>query len=454
MASEIIENADKMQDLHRRIVEEIKRSPNSEAYEWYTGDAEDRPETLTTDRFVYEYIYGEPPDSINKHLPSDQLDKCSYINHLRQASELLDVCSSRMDEIYRLEASSITSALDFLLAEKLAPSDFILAKLGLRATRSQIGNVTPPLESGIGDEQMQLRYDASENDRTVRQVLHGHDGSPFNYAQRIKRLRTYLADDVRSIIERLTTARIGANMTGAAPNLPKIEAWNPNRSDNLQKMIFWTRDAIRNIELNMLNFVFVDVSIFLKRDGLITTLSDNGVLRPNKLLQFELTRDHTDRLVKRGVDPIWMVNAGLSFSCSIGGNQNTSDERSIHDRLDSRTSRWKYTASITPPKQTSIFAAMLTQPNESYQWSRPAIEQFRSVSRWGSSLPFNYPAGSSRSASYASPFGKWTGYFEFQYFDELGNFGLHDPDVSGFRSENSLVIFEDIILNMTLAHKK
>ena len=77
--------------------------------------------------------------------------------------------------------------------------------------------------------------------------MHSVNGGPLNYGQRVSFLRRLYIDDIRTIYERLASARIGLKASGIATMRP-IPLWTVGTSHTLFELVEWVRDAVRQVE--------------------------------------------------------------------------------------------------------------------------------------------------------------------------------------------------------------
>lgn len=360
------------------------------------------PTVGSTDERVAAYLIEHPADT--------KFEPCLYQAHLSEASTLLDRCLARRDQIYALESVALTTLLDYLFAETTQPNELALAKLALKATRNQATAVT----GDPGDDVLEAQFDARTKLRNARLALHAQDGNPLNYQQRIDDLRELFADDIRSIYELLTAARIGMNQALDAKNQRPVPKWNKTRTDNLKNLVIWCREVIRHVEVMSQNEVIYKKVFFLKADALVTTLDMMKTPGTGKWikLQFKLEKKHFQLS-----GPQRIINVGVAFAGEVLVAQNTSYDLNPDRRAQQATQKslevqealresteYAFRTLVGLPKQVSQFDISDEPP---YQWARPAYLSEFDTSVWQSLEKQQYPSASSIAVLNTNPLGDW-----------------------------------------------
>ena len=123
------------------------------------------PATITTDEAVDAYLAQFPP----RVPPTDcPYDPCLFEDHLRAAGALLDRCEARYAEILELEMLAITTLVDLTLEEELQPHTYAIAKVELKASRSQ-GNATA---DDADESKLKRRDEIQTSARQFRESMH------------------------------------------------------------------------------------------------------------------------------------------------------------------------------------------------------------------------------------------------------------------------------------------
>lgn len=395
------------------------------------------PALGSTDEHVAAYLTAHPVDA--------RLDPCHYPQHLSEASSLLDRCLARRDQIYSLETTATTTALDYLLAEAVHDGELGLAKVALKAARKQ-GSA----DGGDADEDTLLaQFQARAGVRQSRLVLHGQDGSPLNYKQRIDELRDLLADDVRSLYELLMRARIGIHNAGPALDRPPVPGWDPARRDNFKRLVEWCRETIRQLEFGSLNEIVYKRAFFLIGDKLVPSttkfLRNDLASYKFKLEQKHFTRSGPHRILNIGVavaGDVWM-SATASLPIDPAARVAEEQRREIASADVRRAAaNYAFGTAIAVPPQVARFAG-----GEVVQWSRPPFVAEGEVEPWQNLSDQRFPAGSTSAVMNTNPLGDWELWLTPQYRRADGSIRpLSDPNKG-----NPWWELTDVVLFMTIA---
>jgi hypothetical protein len=430
-----IPGAPDLPEVRRQLREFVQAAAISDRYAWAF------PDVGSTDEFVYDYLVSHPYEPLH--------DPCLYQEHLSEGSSLLDRCLARRDQIYALESAATTTALDYLLAESTQDGELALARVALKATRAQAGADA----SDAGDTVLAAQFDSRTNARNVRLALHAQDGNPLNYRQRIGDLRELFADDVRSIYERLTRARIGMNQAGVARNLPKVPDWDKGRRDNLKRLVLWCREAIRQVELNSVKEIVYKCGFSLVGDKLVPLAEFNSKVTTSDLVSFKFRLEQQKHFLRKGPHRILDLGVAVAgivmVSATAGFSQDPAVRAAEQERREAQSERAKrdamtlafFTSTALPP-QSSQFA-----DEQTYTWTRPPLIADGETQVWQSLGEQKFPAGSTTSVFNTNPLGDWEIWLG-------GNYRMDDGSVhprSYLRTGNPGWTISDIILFMTVA---
>jgi hypothetical protein len=369
------------------------------------------------------------------HLPDDSLNPFHFNPHLSEASSLLDGCLARRDQIFALEGSALTSALELALAESTHEADLALALIQLQAAGRQAA--IPDLKPG--ESNLRSQFAARAESRMARLALHNQDGGPLNYAQRISRLRELFADDIRAVYQRLLAARKGLHGAHVVAGLPEIPTWKWDQTANLDNLVNWTRDTIRRIELASNEEVTRTYNFLLVRKGGLQI----DVFKKGAIQNFELSKE----------DFKWFRNSevrimgfGVAMGCKIDVGHSAGERGEDHFR--SRAANHTFSVLLVPPRQVIASTDELI-------WDPYAERQLYLVNQvpvWQNGPQLHSPPDASGVMTNIDPVGIWTAVVYDQMINPDGEqepLDFSEIAVNGYR-----VRPVELIMSLTVVGKR
>lgn len=409
-------------------------------------------ETLQSDkslalRFDWVFPKAESTDDavkvfLDQNPPAATLEPCLYRTHLTEASALLDRCLARRDQIYALESTAVTSALEYAFADATHAGELSLARLAVKAARNQGKADQHDADERVVDDQFALRTQALN----ARLALHAQDGNPLNYSQRINDLRDLFADDIRSVYERLHAARIGMHVSGAAPNLEPPPGWFPTRRNNLMLLVTWCREAIHRMELRSTRENVYRVAYFLKRDGLVSESEMVSKLAKDEMVSFKFAIG--PQHIHSWNGPHRLLNVGMAVVFGDTGVAELSPKREYimtpigtlpggtpptpkvktEPSDESLRQQWElgerkgfaFSIALAMPLQSCRFDPPGYPGEPQYDWHRPALYINREVTEWQGLAAQRYSVASGTNVLNTNPIGMWEAWLPDGWFTPSG----------------------------------
>lgn len=392
------------------------------------------PEAESTDEAVWAFL--------DKNPAAKTLEPCLYRTHLTEASALLDRCLARRDQIYSLESTAVTNALEYAFADATHSGELSLARLAVKAARNQGNAGQNDADERVVEDQFALRTQA----RNARLALHAQKGNPLNYSERINDLRGLFADDIRSVYERLHAARIGMHVSGVAPNLEVPPEWLPTRRNNLMLLVNWCREAIRRMELRSTRENVVRVAYFLKRDGFVSEPEMVSKLAMDDMVSFKFAMG--PQQFRSWAGPHRLLNVGMAVvfgetgvaekppkreyampavATMPGGTPPTpkvivdpSDEALRQQWELGERKGFAFDIALAMPQQSCRFDPPGHPGEPQYDWNRPAVYLRREVTEWQGLAAQRYSAASGTNVLNTNPIGVWEAWLGDGWFTPSG----------------------------------
>lgn len=400
--------------------------------------------TISTDRFVFAYLAKNMSQTL-PDLAEGAFDPCMYDEHINDASSSLDSCIARLKEIHQLESDALSSVLDYMLAESIQPGALALAKVSLKAARKQGGATLVDADDGVLEAQDKLQSLA----RNTRMSMHRATGHALNYGERINFLRELYADSIRSVYERLSTARVGLVAAGFALTAP-LPKWDAESSANLLNLINWTRAAIRKHDVaqrkeKTYTKVFRVGDIY--PGGLPALQTMLGQLSPatKRDIVFSITPAQfgvqgTHRILKLAV-ALSFAGDSAEFMAGLGSPEARSTASYIQSWHRVRRPEMTFPATIRLPTQSAAFQG------DMFTWTKEPIRLESEIVTWDG-LGGKY-ADSVRQYRNANPIGEWTISFD-------GNVPLSDGaggPIGSLKVGQNFVLWNiaDVVIQMQIA---
>lgn len=330
----------------------------------------------TTGQFVAEFLAKYPPSF---RYPYNQISE-----NLRVAGSHLEQCLNRQDAIFQLESSCLSAVIDALNSDRVFHIDQTLETYASLADARNAGAVGMP---DVG-QQLVDKYAIRRSVFDFQQKLFRGKGSALNFNERITFLRKLQADSLRSIYERLETARIGLAMAGISI-MRKVPVWDAANPATLLELVLWMREALRGMDLHTTTEYPVTISIDTQRDAEFFQSPVSGFLTSAQIaasLQsggFDVLLFHfSDEVVKKRT--AWpksksvrlaYFSIGIVFGSNLKAIIDASANKDERDRLSALASEfrnWRSTlrlgARITPPPQIAQF-----ETGEKIEWQPNGI---------------------------------------------------------------------------------
>lgn len=210
------------------------------------------------DKQLSEYLTKEPPIS-TRYINLD------VIEHLKEATDIINKCNDRRTLIYDLEAKGIFSALEYFQFLETLEAEIKLGKLNINAIYTQS-------ELPDAEENYQKAFD----EKTISALgvlrtklsLHNKEGNSLNYGERVKYLRDLYCDDVKTIYERLIAIKrvlkySFGQETASLPNFVDV-------TTKLDLLVWWMRDTVREFESQ------AEYEYFFEKTISLNTFSSSG----------------------------------------------------------------------------------------------------------------------------------------------------------------------------------
>lgn len=380
--------------IRAKVKVDIAGDKNSSMYSWCL------PATITTDEAVAEFLEANPVENA--------LDPLAYVVHLKDASDLLSNALSRLGDIQSLEEKSISTYLDYRLAEALQPGSLRLAKVSLKATRKQAAAG----KDDANEDVLEFQDRAQTAAREMRLKLHSTSGNPLNYGERISYLRTLHAASMRLVIEKLNCARVGMFATGIA-KCDAVPIWDRKHSGNLQSMVLWARTAIRKLDQSQARETTYYRTFSLELDGDMHYGTQVREILGQPLpghpapLTFELKPTHfeaggTSRILKVGV-AVAFLDDGIEMDAAASG---TAEEKARFTLRDSWTREYRRSLLFSCEVRLPDVSLQLDTESPPILYSPKPLSLANQVPVWVDTAMTFHPDCSPHLEN-ANPIGKW-----------------------------------------------
>jgi len=208
------------------------------------------------DKRLTEYLTKNSPNG-TRYISLD------IIEHLKEATELINKCNDRRNTIFELEAKAIFSALEYFQFLEVLDSEIMLGEINLKAIYQQ---------SGL--QESENKYKEAFNKRTISTLeilrtklsLHNEKGNSLNYGERVSYLRDLYCDDVRTIYERLIAIKrvLKHSFGQETESLPNFE----DVTSKLDLIVWWMRNTVRQFESDAEYEYFFEKTISLNNFSL------------------------------------------------------------------------------------------------------------------------------------------------------------------------------------------
>lgn len=316
----------------------------------------------TTTAFIAAHLALNPPDFRHRY---NQINE-----NLRAAGNQLEQCLARQDAIFQLEADCISAVIDALNSDRVFAIEAALLTSEAKANAKQIGADLPDAGQQVAD-----KFEIYRKVFDFKQKFYSAKGGTFNYNERILFMRQLQADSIRSLIERLQSARVGLAGAGIV-KLPKVPEWKADAANPLLDMVLWMRGALRQMETfsekeSLISFVLNPHHAYLAtaegaaltKEQVIEKLRAGG----EDPFTFWLDKSRIEsRTGLTGIKSIRVVavSVGVVFGRSDQEFHESINDKDKRDRLaalDSAGRAWRsrnrFSVRIQPPAQRAELAA-------------------------------------------------------------------------------------------------
>lgn len=293
-------------------------------------------------------------------------------DNLHRAIALSDRALAQHEELLALEERTIMTFVDYRFAEITQPLNLAMAKVGLKASRAQA-------QAGAADaddtalEELDRAETAARN---LKLVLHGTDGHPLNYGDRIKNLRTVHIDTVTHLYHRLFAVGVGLAHYNIK-RMDPLKGWSRDSPRNLQDLVEWLRTAVWHYEGAIGRRIDFIHSFFLEADkirmpGTLDIPSEFAEARDH-VLQFRIPESMF-------LQPQTIVT---DMSVALAFKENQTSFTEFYDAPEDKNQRSKFTMMDSwyrAKRQHLTLNGVIDvppQPNrfivESEDWTRPKL---------------------------------------------------------------------------------
>ncbi|ANF52927.1 hypothetical protein A0O34_21445 [Chryseobacterium glaciei] len=190
---------------------------------------------FSLDESVIIYLNNHEPDS-SKFITLDLRE------HMTEATNLINNCVSKRNEIFEIETQALTSAIEYVQILNTINDDKTISDLNLKA----IFNLSKEDKIDDFESAMQSKFTNINLMLKTKLGFHNQKGNPLNYGERTKYLRKIYADNIKNIYERLIAIKriLKYSFNQETKPLPNyIEV-----SNNLDKLVWWMRDTVYKFE--------------------------------------------------------------------------------------------------------------------------------------------------------------------------------------------------------------
>jgi hypothetical protein len=318
----------------------------------------------TTEQYIGRQLTDQPPASIHKVQPLSE--------NLNLAGAAIEQALARQERIYELEIAAVNAILDDLAFEATSEASFKIAVASLKADAAQYPQTAnDPTESDV-----RTLFDTKQKIFDLKVASRSTKGSALNLGERVAFLRTFQADTIRTIYERLAPARLCLASSGLGKP-KKLPAWDPKGGlDNLRNLALWVRDAIRSVETSLPRERVTNVWFASYEDGVRCYDTNDVPLSKTDLLGRLATPGYDDikfdfdqtlidtRIAYRGFKYARLVGAGVGIVFDEDFDQirtlvqNSGDVSSANARREiirDWRNRLRFAVKLAPPMQVCAF---------------------------------------------------------------------------------------------------
>lgn len=282
--------------------------------------------------------------------------------HMKEATSLLNSCTSLRNEMFELESRALLSAIEYNQIIKTVEADKLLSTLNLAALLSQSGKE----ESEEYTDAVQKKYDATTFSLAAKFSQHNQSGNALNYGERITFLREMYCDNIKNVYERIIAIKRTLfysfnQITDPIPNYIEV-------SNSLEVLVKWMRQTIYAYEtisqydylvVKTISFANLSIKKGLKLEDQFKMLADNGYC------DIEISDGDL------GVDEKKFRPRIIGVSMNIVGNFDMIDENGTNAPLQGRTTAIKSNNEMK--REAQLFFCQVKTPKQNLALNNDVI---------------------------------------------------------------------------------